>query len=163
MGKIGEIFICAHCGKPTIRTSGGQKYCEDCKIEANYLKSRTSQHRRRVKMLTDKPMKEFACKRCNATFMSKYKRMHCEDCAKKLYVESVKAANKEKAELQKNINPAPVVMPKPKFSLAEVNQAARKHNMSYGQYCAAWKLGRVEEPQPIKKKRGRKSAKVLDW
>jgi hypothetical protein len=47
---------------------------------------------------------------------------------------------------------------KPQFTLTEVALMARKCNMTYGQYVAQWKLGRVPEPIKLekRKKRGRK-------
>lgn len=163
MGKIGEIMICAHCGKEVIRTSGGQKYCDDCKAEANYMKSRAARNRALEKRHAQKPLRDFQCSTCGVVFQSKYKRLNCEPCAKAVHMEQIKAYNRERAQERRASMPVVIEMPKPKFSLAEVNQAARKHNMTYGQYCAAWKMGTVEEPKPIEKKRGRKRAKILDW
>lgn len=157
MGKIGETMICAHCGKEVIRTSGGQKYCEECKIEARYLKSKAAKGRLMEKLHSEKPLQDFACQRCGAIFQSRYRRMSCEECAKIIHSEQIKASNKAKREREQEYKPVVIEIPKPKFKLVEVNQAARKHNMSYGQYCAAWAMGKVAEPEkiPEKKKRGR--------
>lgn len=48
---------------------------------------------------------------------------------------------------------------KPTYTLAEVSAAARKHNMTYGNYVYQLKIGAVEPPEKTpeqpKKKRGR--------
>lgn len=74
---------------------------------------------------------------------------------RKIYGERTRA-NKKAKEAKENEAKAAA---REKPTLAEVNEAARKNNMSYGQYVCAWKAGKVEPPckfPPKRRKRGLK-------
>lgn len=75
--------------------------------------------------------------------------LYCENCRAKVKREQQRAWRDKPKENR--------VVEKPKYTLAEVSLAARKCNMSYGQYVAQWKLGRVPGPEKLtpQKKRGR--------
>ena len=109
---------------------------------------------------------EFVCELCGETkYRQRETTRFCNQCRRHRSREITALQNKEYYEKQKAeeeeaakyIEPAPVIE-KPTYTLAEVSLMARRCNMSYGQYMAAWKQGRVPEPIKIekpKKKRGR--------
>lgn len=110
---------------------------------------------------------EFRCEICGEIgirrmAMQKYCRPCAEAEARRKDIERQKKRKESYQQLyEQRKRPAPeVVILPPEFTLAEVNQAARKNNMSYGQYVVAWKQGRVEAPEKFPKrgrKRGRKN------
>lgn len=106
---------------------------------------------------------EFTCQRCGKVAVGKSKmRKYCDDCKYWLHLDSCKK-NKQ-AEQERDRDSLTVIatpvkpIEKPTYTLAEVNAAARKHGMTYGNYVCAWENGTVEPPEkkPEKKKRGRK-------
>ena len=104
---------------------------------------------------------ELVCTECGSTYIGKSKaRKFCDECRRKRHLASHRESWKRCYERDKVVNaiviPAPVE--KPKFTLAEVNAAAKKNRMTYGNYVYQWAIGRVQPPEkfPAKKKRGRK-------
>jgi uncharacterized Zn finger protein (UPF0148 family) len=148
--KIGELFPCQQCGKPTIRKKGVQKYCLDCSYEVQRIRK----YQKNQEVIVGE---EFACSDCGKIIVRKSgNHVRCDECAARMRIKRQNEENKKKVftGVYKDVYK---VVEKPKYTLAEMNQAARKNGMTYGKYAAALKEGRVEEPEHIvKKKRGRK-------
>lgn len=104
---------------------------------------------------------EFVCEGCGQISRGKTAtRKYCDDCRQKRHLEAKSKSQKAIYEYNKALlaerNAAPV-QAKPKFTLAEVNEAARKNGMTYGNYVYQLSIGKVEPPEKLqKKKRGRK-------
>lgn len=107
---------------------------------------------------------QFVCELCGAiSFRRDCRQRWCKECRRNRQSEINRISDIEYKAREKALaaavapKPAPVAEP-PKYTLAEVNAAARQCNMTYGYYMANWKLGNVPDPEkmpPPKKKRGR--------
>lgn len=80
------------------------------------------------------------------TFNQKF----CPECKNKAYVKRQQEWHKQQYTIDKTVEHK-----KAKYTLAQMNEAAREHNMTYGQYAAALKEGRVAPPGE-KNKRGKR-------
>ena len=162
MARKGEEMVCVRCGISVISNSPKQKYCTDC---SNMIQ----RDRRKVEnqKVWEKGFivgEEMTCLLCGASTIRKSTQQKvCPDCKPEWQRQKVREANRKKAAEQRAVRESekavqPAVMPKPTFTLAEVEAAARKNNMNYGKYVAAWKQGKVPAPEHVqaqKKKRGR--------
>jgi ribosomal protein L37E len=148
---LGELFPCQHCGKPTVLKNPRQKYCVDCGYEVQRL--RKAKRAKRAEVAVGE---EFACEDCGKIIVRKAgNHYRCEECSDKKRIERQNQYKLRNGLF--NVYTEPV---KPKYTIAEMNQAARKNGMTYGRYAAALKEGRVAPPEHIeKKKRGRKKVR----
>jgi predicted RNA-binding Zn-ribbon protein involved in translation (DUF1610 family) len=144
--ELGVEFPCGKCGKTIIRKSSSHRYCSDCspKVAAS------------IPQYTQ-------CVLCGNKIQKKGNTCYCADCREGAYKKRLNEHNQRRRSLYKvNAATEPQVMTNQKFTLAEVEEAARKHNLHYGEYVAKWNSGLVEAPEKIVlKKRGRK--KAVSW
>ena len=106
---------------------------------------------------------KFRCDMCGEELIrTRINQKYCDDCSRHYlpkYAEPKTQYERNKEYRERWYSkPEAEKSAKPTYTLTEVCAAARKHNMSYGQYMAAWNFGRVPDPEHIeakKKKRGR--------
>ena len=175
MARIGELIKCEECGAEVVRTGKAQRFCPECAKNRKRRQNAAAEKERARRKREEKRAAGglgavFQCSDCGTSIVRKSKNhTRCAACAEKYHreqqVERSRAYHrrekerrraKREAAIQKAETP-PVA--KDGFTLAEVNEAARNHNMSYGVYVVAWKAGTVAAPvkfPPNRKKRRRK-------
>lgn len=169
MAKKGEEFACQHCGKIVARNSVQQKYCCECRSEIDKLRKRE-----RRKQETGKEVLAFGsdmtCEMCGKTIKRRNStQKFCAECSNKAHKLRSSAYGREKRKREKEAKQQQLVeqrkeetlyeepQEKRPYTLSEIAAAARKNNMTYGNYVFAWESGMVEPPERLqKKKRGRK-------
>lgn len=93
---------------------------------------------------------DMICEKCKIVFVrTGTKQRVCPTCAKENQRAKSREYNKTHPYPKKKKTTKPVT--KHKSTLAAMNQAAREHDMTYGQYVAALKNGLVEPPDEMQK------------
>lgn len=137
---VGKEFACEMCGKTIIRNSANHKFCSECKAKESVRIQRFTQ-----------------CQLCGKTIQRKSNEKYCPDCRQEAYKKWMREHNKRRGAIYKEKTVVETeVITRPKFTLAEVEAAARANNMNYGKYVAMWKSGKVAPPEKIEKRRKRR-------
>lgn len=148
--------VCRRCNGEFETYSATKIYCTPCSTLVN---REQAAEKRRLKNPKWTPTVICAICGCETKRKSSTQKV-CPEC-KAVWDKKVKA-EREAAKRGLPISPkteeAQTEEENRPYTLTEVAAAARKHNMSYGNYVAAWNEGTVEPPEripPKKKKRGR--------
>ena len=114
--------ICKCCGKPFETDKNSQGLCsQECRIESIKTKQKEYHMRKRLSQTQ-------ICDYCGKEFHNGRRRQYCSN-------ECRLAANGRGDIKQYEIKKI-----KPKLSIGEVNKLAREEGLTYGEYCAKYKI-----------------------